>query len=146
MVAAFLPRFEGLTPYIIDAAMNSGRSFGLLLSAVFALLGLYPLIGGGSLRLGALVGAVIILAIALSAPGLLSPLARLWLRLGDVLHRLVSPVVLGFIYFGVICPFGLAMRMARRDALKLSFDKTAATYWVARDPAGPEPESIRNQF
>ena len=129
-----------------NESVRSGRSFGLVFAIVFALIGLYPLLGGGTARTWSLGLAVLMLAFAALAPAALALPARLWLRLGDALHRVVSLLVLALIFFGVICPFALAMRVIRRDALRLGFDKAASSYWIARDPAGPDPDSIRNQF
>ena len=63
-----------------------------------------------------------------------------------MLHRLVSPIVLAIIYFLVITPYGLVMRLAHRDPLKLKLEKHMASYWVRREPPGPAPDSMSNQF
>jgi hypothetical protein len=73
-------------------------------------------------------------------------LDRLWLRVGLVLHRVVNPLVLGVMFYGVITPFGLAMRWAGRDPLRKRFDPLAQSYWIERRPPGPAPETMSNQF
>ena len=79
-------------------------------------------------------------------PALLAPLNRLWTRFGALLHRVVSPIVLGFMFFVVITPMGLVRRMLVKDPLRLRFDRQAGSYWVPRQPPGPPPQSLTNQF
>ena len=126
--------------------LPSNRSFGVLFTAVFALIAVWPLFFGEALRVwaGALSGAFAL--VTLLSPGLLTPLNRGWMRFGALLHRIVSPIVLAFMFFVVLTPFGLIMRIAGRRPLALSKDASLDTYWVHREPPGPEPESLRNQF
>ena len=86
------------------------------------------------------------LAAALVWPGVLAPLNRLWTRFGLLLHRLVSPLVLGVMFFLVITPMGLVMRALGKDPLRLQRDRAARTYWIDRQPPGPAPDSLNNQF
>ena len=72
--------------------------------------------------------------------------ARLWQRLGRLLHRIVSPVVLLFLFYVVVTPTGMLMRAFSKGTLQRRRKDTARTYWVERSPPGPEPESLRNQF
>jgi hypothetical protein len=65
---------------------------------------------------------------------------------GEVLHRVVSPLVLGVIFFAVFTPFGLVMRWSGRDSMKRRCEPQARSYWIRRDPPGPPPESLRDQF
>ncbi len=76
----------------------------------------------------------------------LAPLNRAWMRFGELLHRIVSPIVLGVIFYGVFTPVGLVMRMARRDAMKRRFEPGAPTYWIERRPPGPADDSFQDQF
>lgn len=125
---------------------SSDRSFGLVFAAFFALIGLLPLLLGRSPRAWALgVGGVFLLA-ALLFPSVLAPLNRLWLRLGMLLHRIVSPIALGIMFFLVITPMGLVMRAMGKDFLRLRLDPEARSYWIPREPPGPAPESLKNQF
>ena len=68
------------------------------------------------------------------------------MKFGELLHRVVSPVVLGVIFYGVFTPVGFVMRMARRDTMKRKFEPTAPTYWIRRSPPGPAVDSFRDQF
>jgi len=111
------------------------RSFGLLVGGIFAAIGLAPAIGrGGSPRLWALVlGAGLVLP-ALFIPGSLRPVRRLWMVLGDALGWVNTRLVLGAIFFGLITPMGLIMRLSRKDPLRRTFDAEAETYRVGRQP------------
>jgi hypothetical protein len=84
--------------------------------------------------------------VAVVRPGLLAPLNRLWLRVGLLLQRVVNPVVMGAMFYGVITPFGLAMRAAGWDPLRKRFDPLAQSYWIERRPPGPPPDTMSNQF
>jgi hypothetical protein len=126
--------------------MGSNRSFGLVFAAVFALIGLFPLVHGGNVRWWALAISLVFLAVALTVPFVLSPLNRLWFKFGMLLHHVVNPVILGFIFFVIITPMGVLTRLFGGKLLTLGYDKTVPSYWYRRTPPGPEPESVRNQF
>jgi hypothetical protein len=134
--------------YTRDEAVHgsSNRSFGLVFAGVFALIGLLPLIVGGAARVWAIVLAVAFLVAAFAFQGVLAPLNRLWMRFGLLLHRIVSPIVLGIMFFGVITPMGVLMRALGKDLLRLRLDKAAGSYWIERTPPGPAPETFKDQF
>jgi hypothetical protein len=129
-----------------EEVRSSDRGFGFTFAGFFALVALWPLWRGGSVRLWALAVAAGFLVAALVWPGLLAPLNRAWARLGLILHRIVNPIVMGAIFYGAITPMGLVMRWARRDALRLRRDPLASTYWIERRPPGPAPDTMTNQF
>lgn len=83
---------------------------------------------------------------ALLTPRLLHPLNVLWFKFGMLLHHIVTPVVLGLMFFAVFTPIGLWMRIVRKRPLNLRFDHHAKSYWIDRKPPGPPPESFKNQF
>lgn len=83
---------------------------------------------------------------ALLAPRILHPLNLLWFKFGMLLHHVVTPIVLGLMYFVVFTPMGLWMRLVRKRPLNLRFDPRADTYWISRKPPGPPPGSFNNQF
>ena len=76
----------------------------------------------------------------------LRPLNRLWFLLGMALHKVVNPLVMGFLFYLTVTPMALFMRLAGKDPLRLKFDRQAKSYWIKRQPAGPAPESMRRQF
>lgn len=125
---------------------SSDRSFGIVFAVVFALVGLYPLLGGEPPRWWAMAAAAGFAGIAVVAPRVLAPLNRVWTRVGVVLHAIVSPVVLGAMFYLVVTPIGLLWRVLGKDPLRLRFEPRAASYWIERRPPGPEPESFTNQF
>jgi hypothetical protein len=125
---------------------SSDRGFGLVLAAFFVVIVLVKLWKGNSNWAWWLLPAVAVLVIAQFRPGLLAPLNKLWTMLGLFLFRIVNPVLLGVIYYGMITPVGLLMRARKKDILKRHLDRSATTYWIARDPPGPEPETMKNQF
>jgi hypothetical protein len=127
-------------------AGSSDRAFGIVFAVVFLIIGVLPLASGGAVRTWSIAVGAIFMAIALLRPPLLAPLNRLWTRFGLLLHGIVSPVVLGFMFFAVITPMGLARRALGKDPLRLRFDRKASSYWVDREPPGPLPETLRNQF
>ena len=123
----------------------SNRSFGLLIAAVLALVAGFQWAGGGA-ALAWLIPAAFFLVVAIAMPRLLLPLKRLWLKLGSVLHLVISPIVLGILYVFSIVTVGLLTRLFGKDLLSLKRDAAAASYWVRREPPGPSPHSLKNQF
>lgn len=125
---------------------SSDRSFGLVFAAFFLIIALLPLLHGHDIRLWAAVVSFAFGAVSLTAPAILAPLNRLWTRFGVLLHRTVSPVALGVMYYGVITPTGLLMRLSGKDSLRLRIDKSASSYWIDRRPPGPAPDSLKFPF
>jgi hypothetical protein len=126
--------------------VGSNRSFGLVFFAVFLLIGLYPLLGGASVRLWSLVVAGVFLFFSFFFSNVLKPLNVLWFRFGMLLSRVVNPIVMFVIYALTIVPFGLGARLLGKDLLRVRFDRDQESYWIERDPPGPKPESLKNQF
>lgn len=125
---------------------SSNRSFGIVFAVVFAVIGVLPLLFGGGVRLWSLLVGVAFLVAAFLFPDFLAPLNRVWLRFGLLLHRIVSPLVLGIMFYLVVTPIGVIMRAFGKDLLRLRFEKESASYWIDRVPPGPPPESIKDQF
>ena len=125
---------------------SSDRSFGVVVTILFGVVGLFPLFVGRAPRWWSLAAAAAVLATALLEPRWLAPFHRIWFRLGLFLHHIVSPVVMAVIYFAVVTPTGLIMRALGKDPLRLRREPDAASYWIHRDPPGPERESMTNQF
>jgi len=125
---------------------SSDRFFGLVFTVFFLIVAVWPLLHGKSLRPLGFVAAGIFLTLALTVPVLLAPLNRLWTKFGLLLHRITSPIILGIMFFGVITPIGLLMRLAGKDLLRTKFDRNADSYWIKREPPGPEKTSLKQQF
>ena len=126
--------------------VGSERAFGLVFAAVFALIGLFPLWNGAPVRLWALVVAAGFAAAAALIPRSLRPLNLLWFRFGMLLHKVVSPIVMGLLFYATVTPTALLMRLFGKDPLRLRFDRSAKSYWIARVPPGPAPDTMRYQF
>jgi hypothetical protein len=125
---------------------SSDRGFGLVMAAAFGVLALLGLILGRGHWVWCAILAALFLAVALAQPGLLSPLNKLWTRFGLLLHSLASPLALFVIFYLVMVPIGLTMRLFGKDPLRLCFEPDADTYWIRREPPGPLPDSLKNQF
>jgi hypothetical protein len=125
---------------------SSDRAFGLTFAVVFAVLaGIAAWRGGPSWPYTLSVSAIFALT-ALAVPGLLAPLNRVWLKFGLLLHKVTTPLILGLMFFLVVTPTALILRLFGKDLLQLNGDKDAASYWIERQPPGPSPESMPNQF
>lgn len=123
----------------------SARTFGLLAASVCAAVALLPMWSGRAPRLWAAALALGFLGAALLVPRLLAPLNALWLRVGLVLHRVVNPVIMAALFYGVVTPFGIVTRVFRREAVRrLRPDPTATSYWI--DRTGHPPAAMEQQF
>jgi xanthine/uracil permease len=124
----------------------SNRKFGFTVGGILFVLGFLPLLKSHppSLPLGG--GGALLMFFALIFPAALAPLNKLWMRLGDQLHRVVSPIILGIVFFAVVTPIGLIRRMFNRDPLHLRFRPDFASYWQLRPSDAVTPQSLRNQF
>lgn len=125
---------------------SSDRVFGLVFAAVFVLIGAWPLWYGAPPRWWALAVAAAFALVAAARPKLLATPNRLWTKLGLLLGGIVSPIALGVLYYLAFVPIGLAMRIAGKDPLRLKRDAAADSYWIPRQPPGPPPDSMTNQF
>ncbi len=125
---------------------SSNRRFGWVFAGVFALMGLTPLFHGAPPRWWAGVGLLVLVAVTIAAPAALTLPNRLWMRLGDVLHRITSPIMLAVLFYLTVTPMGILMRLVGRDPLRLRRSASESTYWIARNPPGPQPESLKYQF
>lgn len=127
----------------------SDRAFGLTVGGILIALGSIKALffsGWNFLALALVaIGALLSFA-ALIAPALLAPANRAWMALGLLLFRIVNPLVMFLIYATTVVPIGVAMRLFGKDPLRLRRDPSAASYWIPRQPPGPPPQSMRNQF
>jgi hypothetical protein len=127
--------------------LPTDRSFGLTFSAVFGVLAACFAFRGHDYWLPSLVASAVFALLAFTFPRLLHPLNVAWMRFGSLLNRIVSPVVLGVIFFGVFTPVAFYFKLRGRDALSRSFEPSKNSYWRHRDPPGPDaPRSFPRQF
>ena len=125
-----------------EIKIGSNKSFGIVFFIVFLLIAIYPLINNGELRIWSLVVAIIFLILGLINSKVLTPLNKLWFKFGLLLGKVVSPLIMGIIFFLVVTPTGLIMRIIGKDLLNLKFNKKKS-YWIEK--SGPKSK-MKNQF
>ena len=122
--------------------IGSNRSFGIVFFVVFLIIATYPLINGDELRLWSLIISIVFLFLGLVNSKILNPLNKLWFKFGIFLGKIISPLVMGIIFFLVVTPVGLLMRLLNKDLLNLRFNNNGS-YWIEKT----EPKSkMKNQF
>ena len=125
-----------------DIKISSNRSFGIVFFVVFLLIAFYPLTYSGELKLWSVIISLIFLSLGLINSKILTPLNKLWFRFGIFLGKIISPVIMGIIFFLVVTPIGLVMRLLGKDLLNLRYNKNK-TYWIEKN----DPKSkMKNQF
>jgi hypothetical protein len=127
-------------------AGGSDRSFGIVMAG--ALIAVTLLNAWHTGRLWPWTGglAALFLAAAWLRPAILNPLNRIWLKFGLLLHSIVNPVVMALLFYGTVLPTGLVARAMGKDLLRLKRKPDAESYWIVREPAGPSPETMKDQF
>ena len=111
---------------------NSNKSFGLLFFIVFLIIGLWPLKNGDNLNIYFIAISITFLILGLINSKLLSPLNKIWIKLGEVLGIIISPIVMFLVYFIVLTPVSLIVRLFGKDLLALRCLKKKETYWITR--------------
>ena len=125
-----------------EVKIGSNRSFGIIFFIFFLLISTYPLLKDENIRLWSLIISIIFLFLGLLNSNLLSPLNKIWFKFGLLLGKIVSPFVMGIIFFLVVTPIGIIMRLLKKDLLNLKFNKNN-TYWIKKS----DPKSkMKNQF
>ena len=122
------------------------RAFGLVVACVCLSVALGPLRQGHAPRWWAFGVASLFALVALLKPALLATLNRLWTRLGVLLGKIVSPISLGILFYVVLTPVAIMIRLSGKDPLRLKLDPAGESYWIPRTPPGPPPDSMSNQF
>ncbi len=115
-----------------EIKISSNRNFGLVFFFVFLIVSLWPLINEGSPRYWSIVIAVIFLILGLLNSKLLTPLNKLWFKFGLFLGSIISPIIMGIIFFLVIAPTGLVMKLMGKDLLDKKYDNKKKSYWINR--------------
>ena len=113
-------------------SQSSNKSFGLLFFAVFLILGLWPLKNGENLNLYFIAASVGFLILGLLNSKLLSPLNKLWIKLGEILGIIIAPIIIALVYFVILTPVSFIVRVLGKDLLGLKFLKNKETYWIKR--------------
>ena len=125
---------------------STDRNFGLVFAVLFGIVGGLSYYNGRSRWLWWLALAAFFAAVSQARPQLLAPFNRLWTRFGLLLFAVVSPIALVVVFYLCIAPIGWILRLTGKDLLRLRFEADAKSYWIAREPPGPTPGSLKNQF
>jgi len=113
-------------------SQSSNKSFGLLFFVVFLILGLWPLKNGESLNVYFIMASVVFLILGLLNSKFLSPLNKSWIKLGEILGVIIAPIVMALVYFVILTPVSIIVRVFGKDLLGLKFLKKKDTYWIQR--------------
>ena len=113
--------------------IGSNRSFGLIFFVVFLTISLWPLASEGSIRIWSVIISAVFLILGLINSKLLTPLNVLWFKFGMILGAIISPIVMEIVFFLVVTPIGLILRIMGKDLLNKKCDKEKETYWIKRD-------------
>ena len=122
--------------------LPSNRNFGIIFSIVFLIISLWPLLSQNDIRIWSLIIAGIFLVLGLINSKLLLPLNKIWFKFGIFLGNFIAPIVMGIVYFMVVTPTGLIMRLLRKDLLNLK-KNNKDTYWIEKDNSNND---LKNQF
>ena len=125
-----------------NVKISSNRSFGIVFFVVFLFIALYPLINDKEIRIWSVIISLIFLISGLLNSKILTPLNRLWFKFGIFLGKIISPIIMGIIFFLVVTPIGLIMKFLGKDVLSLKYNKNKS-YWIEKN--GPKSK-MKNQF
>ena len=125
-----------------DIKVGSNKSFGIVFFVVFLFISIYPLINNEDIRLWSLIISLIFLVLGILNSNLLSPFNKLWFKFGILLGKIISPIIMGIIFFLVVTPTGILMRLLGKDVLNLKF-RDYQSYWIEK--TGPKSK-MKNQF
>ena len=123
--------------------ISSNRSFGFLFFVVFLAVSLWPLKSQGDLRLWVFILSLIFLVLGVLNSKFLNPLNKLWYKFGIFLGSIISPIVMGIVFFIVVTPIGLIMRFLGKDVLRINKSKFVSTYWINREK---QTNTMKKQF
>ena len=127
---------------INDIKISSNRSFGIVFFIFFLIIALYPLLNNQNIRLWSLIISMVFLILGLLNSNFLRPLNKIWFRFGLLLGKVVSPLIMSIIFFLVVTPIGIFMKVLGKDLINLKFNNKK-TYWIEK--SGPKSK-MKNQF
>ncbi len=130
-----------------EKILKSNRNFGLTFLSIFLLLSVQKLQTNDTQELKILLASSVLLAVvSFISPNLLGPFNRVWLKFGDILHNVTTPIIMGLLFYLVITPVGILMRLFKNDPLKLRYNLAVKSYWIQRIKATDIQSTMRNQF
>ena len=125
-----------------DIKIGSNRSFGIVFFIVFLLIAIYPLINQGEIRVWSVLISLLFLILGIINSKILTPLNKAWFKFGIFLGKIISPIVMGIIFFLFVTPIAFLMRILKKDLLNLKYNKNSS-YWIEKT----DPKStMKNQF
>ena len=130
----------------IDNKNNFGSkknniTFGVLFFIFFLIVGLYPLISSGAIRIWSVIVSLVFLIITIIKPNLFAPLNKLWIKFGVLLGKIISPIIMGLVFFFVVTPIGILVKILKKDVMGLK--RGASSYWITRED---KVQSMKKQF
>jgi hypothetical protein len=129
-----------------DIRIGSERSFGIVMAVALIFVAAFNWWHDGHVWIWFCGAAGLFLTAAFVVPAALKPLNWLWFKFGLLLHAVINPVVMGLLFYGAVLPTGLIMRALRKDLLRLRREPDSDSYWIVRNPPGPKPETMKDQF
>ena len=126
----------------IDIKISSNKSFGKVFSILFLIIAIFPLLNDENIRIWSLIVSIIFLILGLLNSKILTPLNKIWFKFGILLGNFVSPIFMGIVFFVVITPISLIMKILGKDLLNLKRDNKK-TYWIERSKI---ESRMKNQF
>ena len=122
---------------------GSVRSFGIVFFIVFLLVSLYPLLNNHEIRIWSLIVGFIFLFLGMVSSPILKPLNLIWFKFGLFLGKFISPIVMGIVYFLVVFPTFLLLKLFKRNYLNIKYDRNKSSYWInVKDKSS----TMRDQF
>jgi hypothetical protein len=125
----------------MDIKKKNNITFGILFFIFFLIIGLYPLISGGNIRIWSITLSLVLLIITIIKPNLFTSLNKLWIKFGILIGKIISPIVMGLIFFFVVTPIGILMKILKKDVM--GFKRGASSYWITRED---KVQSMKKQF
>tara|TARA_B100000035_G_scaffold287044_1_gene271761 strand:+ start:591 stop:974 length:384 start_codon:yes stop_codon:yes gene_type:complete len=125
-----------------DLKIGSNKSFGIVFFLVFLIISVYPLLNNEDIRIWSLIISLVFLLLGILNSKLLTPLNKIWFKFGILLGKTISPLIMGLIFFFVVTPIGLIMKLFGKDLINLKYH-SKDTYWI--DKNGPKSK-MKNQF
>jgi len=126
---------------LINIKRKDNITFGILFFVFFLIIGLYPLKSDGAIRIWSVLFSLVFLIITIIRPNLFTFLNKLWIKFGILLGRIISPIVMGLVFFFVVTPIGVLVRILKKDVMGLK--RGASSYWIKRED---KLQSMKKQF
>ena len=128
---------------VVDNSVSKKNNiiFGMIFFLLFLVIGLYPLKSDGDIRIWSIVLSLVFIIITIIKPNLFTFLNKLWIKFGILLGKIVSPIIISFIFFFLVIPTGIFVRILKKDIMGLKRRKSS--YWINRDN---KLQSMKKQF